>query len=106
MRKPLFGEASLGALVGAVVGAVGGLVAIGIAPAIMTKDPAMLLRRPFLVLMSWVLSTPTGWVIGGQLGPLLGGLLRSSVAEVVGGVVGGLIPVGLLALFGWWLVRG
>ena len=40
--KPGLGEANLGALVGAVVGATGGLFAVGIAPAIMAKNAALL----------------------------------------------------------------
>jgi hypothetical protein len=106
MRKPSFGEANLGAVVGAVVGAIGGLVAIGIAPAIIYRDPAQLFRTPILALLSWLISTPTGWVLGGQLGPRLSSILNFPNAEIVGGVLGGLLPVGLIGLWGWWMVTG
>jgi hypothetical protein len=106
MRKPEFGEACLGAAVGAVVGAIGGLVAIGIAPAIMEKNPALLLRSPILALMSWIISVPTGWVVGGQLGPRMNAKGVLPALEIAGGVIGGLVPVVLLALFGWLMATG
>jgi hypothetical protein len=101
MRKPIFGEANLGALVGAVVGAVGGLVAFTLVPTLVTGDFSLIVRRPILALLSWFISTPTGWVLGGQAGGHLGVWLKSQTAEIVGGVLGGLVPVALLALWGW-----
>ncbi len=101
MRQPRFGEASMGAVTGAIVGGIGGLFAMQIAPAILTHDAALLFSTPILGLMSWMVSGPSGWVLGGQFGPRLGDQFRSQNAEIVGGVIGGLIPVALLALWGW-----
>lgn len=63
----------------------------------------MLFTAPMLSLVSWILSLPVGWLLGGQIGPRLGFALRSSWAEVIGGVFGGLIPVIAIALFGWYI---
>ena len=104
MRKPGLGEANLGAVAGAVVGGIGGLFAVGMAWAILERDIALLFRTPILNLLSWLVSSPSGWVLGGQIGPRLGELLHSPKAEVAGGIVGGLIPVLAIALWGWYMV--
>lgn len=104
MRKPTLGEANLGALAGAVVGGVGGLFAVGIAPAILNRKISLLFGTPILGLFSWLICLPVGWFLGGQVGPLLGQLFRSPSAEVTGGVLGGLVPVTLIALWGWYMV--
>jgi hypothetical protein len=104
MRKPSFGEASVGAVVGAVVGAIGGLFAVGIAPAIIERSMFELFRTPILVFICWLISTPAGWFIGGQLGPRLADRLSSPKAEIVGGALGGLVPVTLIGLWAWWMV--
>jgi hypothetical protein len=51
-----------------------------------------------------LISAPVGWLIGGQLGPRFGDALRSERAEIAGGVLGGLVPVVLIALWGWYMV--
>ena len=104
MRKPTLGETNLGALAGAIVGGVGGLFAVGIAPAILERRIAALFGTPILGLLSWLICLPLGWLLGGQLGPLLGQWFRSPSAEVTGGVIGGLVPVTLIALWGWYMV--
>jgi hypothetical protein len=104
MRKPGLGESNLGALAGAVVGAIGGLFAIGIAPAIIGRQLALLFHTPILALICWLISGPVGWLIGGQLGPRFGDTFQSERAEIAGGILGGLVPVVLIALWGWYMV--
>jgi len=104
MRKPGLGETNVGALAGAVVGGVGGLFAVGIAPAILEGRISQLFGTPILSLISWLICLPLGWLLGGQLGPVAGQIFRSAGAEVTGGVIGGLIPVTIVALWGWYMV--
>jgi len=104
MRRPPLGEANLGALAGAVVGAIGGLFAIGIGPAILGKSLALLFGTPILALMCWFVSGPIGWLIGGQVGPRIGERFNTQRAEVLGGALGGMVPVVLIALWGWYMV--
>jgi hypothetical protein len=102
-RSPAFGEVNSGAVVGAVVGSIGGLFALGLAPAILSRNISLLFGTPVLGLVSWIVSLGFGWVIGGQLGPRLGFAFKSPRAEATGGVLGGLIPIILIALFGWYI---
>ena len=104
MRRPAFAEASMGALMGAIVGATGGLFALGIAPAVIDRNAALLFGTPILGLICFFISGAFGWLIGGQIGPRLGDKFEPRSAEVVGGVLGGLIPVTLIALWGWYMV--
>jgi len=104
MRKPTFGEANPGALAGAVIGGIGGLFAIGLAPAILERKLSLLFSTPLLGLLCWLVSLPMGWILGGQLGPRLGDLLHSPRAEIIGGVLGGMVPVALVAFWGWYMV--
>jgi hypothetical protein len=104
MQNPTIGESNLGALVGAVVGAIGGLFAVGIAPALITGHLARLFAYPKIGLICWLTSGAVGWLIGGQLGPRLGYKFNHTRAEVVGGVLGGLVPVVIIALWGWYMV--
>ncbi len=101
MRKPRFGEANFGAMAGAITGAIGGLFALGIPEAILDRNPAALVSAPRLGLICLLISGPIGWVLGGQIGPRLSNTVKT---ESVLGVVGGLIPVTLIALWGWWYV--
>ncbi len=104
MRNPRLGEPNLGAVAGATVGGIGGLFAIGIAPAIIGRNPALLFGWPMLGLICWLISIPVGWLLGGQIGPRCGEKFNHERAEIAGGVLGGLIPVVLIALFGWYMV--
>ncbi len=104
MRTPGFGEANLGALVGAVVGAIGGLFAVGIAPAIIGRNLALLFATPMIGLLCWLVSGPVGWLIGGQVGPRLGDKFMTQRAEIIGGFLGGLVPIITIALWGWYMV--
>jgi len=101
--SPRFWQSSLGAVVGAAVGAIGGLFAVGVAPAILRRDPAVLFATPIVGLICWLVSGLAGWALGGQLGVRLGRRFGDRRAEIVGGVVGGLVPVILLGLWGWYL---
>jgi len=102
MRRPGIGEVNLGALSGAVIGAIGGLFAVGLPAAIIYHNPAMLLATPKLNLISFLLSGVSGWLIGGQLGPRVAGYNQRG--EVVAGGAAGLIPVLVIALWGWYMV--
>lgn len=101
--KPRLGESNLGALVGVVVGATGGLFAAGIVPAIIAKNPALLVRYPIVGILCLLVGGAAGWLIGGQLGPRFGARLNTPRAEMAGGAVGGLIPVVIIALWGWYM---
>jgi uncharacterized protein YcfJ len=101
--KPGWGESNLGALAGAVVGATGCLFAVGIAPAIIARNLAVLFRYPIIGLFCMLVGGPIGWLIGGQLGPRFGERYDSPRAEITGGVIGGLLPVLLIALWGWYM---
>jgi hypothetical protein len=103
MNNRPWGESNLGAVAGAVTAAIGGLFAIGIAPAIIGRNPAMLFSTPMLGLLCWLVSGPVGWLIGGQLGPRVGQQFNNQRAEIIGGAIGGLIPVILIALWGWYM---
>jgi hypothetical protein len=103
-NRPL-GQPNLGAVAGAAVGAIGGLFAVGIAPAIIGRNPALLFSTPTLALICWFISGPVGWVAGGQIGPRLGEKFNNDQrAEVIGGAMGGLVPIIIIALWGWYMV--
>jgi hypothetical protein len=101
--NPRLGESNLGALVGAVVGATGGLFAVGIAPAIMARSLVLLFHYPIVGMFCMLISGPIGWLVGGQLGPRFGEKYDTQRAEIAGGVLGGLVPVVLIALWGWYM---
>lgn len=90
-------------MAGAVVGAIGGLFAIGIGPALVYKQVALLFGTPILGLICWLVSGPLGWLIGGQIGPRLGDRFESQRVEMIGGILGGLIPVLAIAWWGWYM---
>jgi hypothetical protein len=101
VHKPGFGEMNLGAIAGAVVGSIGGLFAIGVGPAIASRNIARLFETPILGLVSWVVCLAFGWFIGGQVGPRLGQRFKNERAEIIAGAGAGLIPVVLIGLLGW-----
>ena len=101
--KPGLGESNLGALVGAIVGATGALFAAGIAPAITGRNLALLFGYPIIGAFCMLVGGPIGWLAGGQLGPRFGEKYDKQGAEIAGGVVGGLVPVLLIALWGWYM---
>ncbi len=99
MRKPSLGEYNLGAVGGAVVGSIGGLFAVGLPPAILARNLALLFETPILGLICWIVSGLAGWLLGGQVGPRLGEMYRSQQVEILSGAFVGLIPV---AGIRWW----
>jgi hypothetical protein len=104
--NPSFGGANIGALAGSATGAIGGLFSLGIAPAIIGHNPALLFETPILGLISFLICGGLGWLIGGQIGPRIAAKLNFSFAEITGGLLGGLIPAGLVTLLGWYLANG
>jgi hypothetical protein len=101
--KPRLGESNLGALVGAVVGATGGLFAVGIAPAIMAGNIALLIGYPRVGALCMLASGLIGWLLGGQIGPRFGEKYDTQRAEITGGALGGLVAVVLIALWGLYM---
>jgi hypothetical protein len=104
MRKPSIGEFNLGALAGAVVGSIGGLFSVGLPPAILARNPALLFGTPILGLLSWLVSGLVGWFLGGQVGPRVAEKSESQQAELFGGALAGMIPVVCIALWSWYMV--
>jgi len=105
MNRPHVGQANLGALAGAVIGAIGGLFGIGIAPAVAGKDPALLFQTPILGFFCFLVGGTFGWLIGGQIGPRLAGKLGRPIVELIGGAFGGIVPVALIAWWGWYMIK-
>ena len=103
MRRPPIGEYNLGALAGAVVGSIGGLFAVGLPPAILARNPALLFGTPILGVVCWIFCGLVAWFIGGQVGPRLGDKYRSQQAEILGGALAGLIPVTGIILWSWYM---
>lgn len=101
MRKPGLGEPNLGAVSGAATGAIGGLFAVGLVPAIMAQDIALLMAAPRVNMLCWLAGGLIGWFIGGQVGPRLSDWTRSRQMEIVGGIASGLLPVIGIVLWGW-----
>jgi hypothetical protein len=104
MRGPSIGEYNLGALAGAVVGSIGGLFAVGLPPAILARNPALLFGMPILGLISWLVSGLLGWFLGGQVGPRVGEKFDHPQAEIFGGALAGLVPVVSITLWSWYMV--
>ena len=103
MRKPGLGEANLGAMAGAAVSGIVGLFALGVAPAILARNPAYLVGMPILGLASMVVCAIVGWVIGGQIAFRVGARYNSERAEILVGGLLGLAPPFLVMLLGWYL---
>lgn len=102
--EPSVGKENLGAVIGAVIGAIGGLFAIAIPAAIMTGNVQVLSVARKVGLVGFAVSVPIGWFAGGYLSHALEKRLPRKAAGIVGGILGGLLPVGCIALFGWYLV--
>jgi hypothetical protein len=94
----------MGALVGAIVGAIGGLFAVGIAPAVLSRDPTKLFSYPKIALICFLVSGTVAWILGGQIGPRLGELSNARRGEIIGGILGGLLPVAAIGWWGWYMV--
>lgn len=105
IRKPSLGESNLGAMVGAIVGAVGGLFAFGITLAIVYRDIAMIVGVRNLAMICLLIGGPTGWLIGGQLGPRLERWFGERNGEIVGGALGGVMPVACIVVWAWRMVH-
>jgi hypothetical protein len=101
--NPSLGESNMGALAGAIVGAIGGLFGVGVAAAIIGRNPALLFDTPVLGMICFFISGSIGWLLGGQIGPRLGDKFRTRHAEVIGGLLAGLLPVTAVALWGWYM---
>jgi len=102
-HKPSIGEANLSALIAAVIGSIGGLFALGIAPAIIARNPQWIAQFPKLNVISFLLCGAVGWFLGGQIGPRLEPILGEKTGYIVGGIVGGLVPVLAVVAFGWYM---
>lgn len=101
MEEPSIGKENLGAVIGAVIGAVGGLVAIAIPYAIMTQSLHSLSSARTFGLISFLICTPIGWFAGGYSSHFLERFMPPKPANIVGGIIGGLLPVTVVALYGW-----
>lgn len=98
-----FGRPNLGGMAGAAVGGIGGLFALGLIPAFLSGEFKTILEYPVLNLLSWLVSLPAGWFVGGLIGRPLGDKFRSERAEITGGVFGGLSTIIAISLLGWYL---
>ena len=102
-RKPPFGEANLSALIASVVGSIGGLFALGLVPAIISRNPQFLAVAPTMNVISFFLCGGIGWFLGGQLGPRLQEPFGEKNGFIAGGIMGGFMPVLTVAGLGWYL---
>jgi hypothetical protein len=104
MNKPRLGEPNLGAMIGVVVGGMGGLVAIAIPLAILRGDIKALSEARTFGVVGFLVCATVGWFLGGLLCGGLARWLGERAAGIIGGLLGGLVPIGALALWGWYLV--
>jgi hypothetical protein len=104
--RPRIGEANLGSLIGAIVGSIGGLIAIGLAPAIVARNPHYFFTTPVLSFIGWVVGGLAGWFVGGQIGPRLERALGERNGNVLGGILGGLVPAISIAVWSWRMATG
>ena len=101
--KPTLGQANLAALIGVVIGSILGLFALGLVPAIITRQPGYLAIAPKLNIISFFICGGAGWVLGGQIGPRIHQPFGPRNAHIIGGIIGGLAPVIAVAAIGWYL---
>lgn len=101
--KPTLGQANLAALIGVVIGSILGLFALGLVPAIITRQPVYLAIAPKLNIISFFICGGAGWVLGGQIGPRMHQAFGPKNAHIIGGIIGGLTPVIAVAAIGWYL---
>jgi hypothetical protein len=101
--KPTFGQANLAALIALAVGSIFGLFALGSIPAVVARDLQFLAVAPTMNIISFFACGAVGWLLGGQIGPLLEKPLGIRRGQIVGGVIGGLVPVAIVAGYGWYL---
>jgi len=106
MKRPRFGESNLSALIGAIVGSVGGLFAVGLVPAIHTRDVAQFVATPVVSFVGWIIGGIVGWITGGQIGPRFETRLGERKANLLGGILGGLIPILSIAAWSWHMTVG
>lgn len=105
IKKPGFGEFNLGAAAGVVTGSVGGLLALGLPRAVFYGSLAQMFSLPILGVMAFLFGGLVGWFLGGQTGPRFGMRYRRLAAEILGGVLGGIIPVTIILVWAWYMVR-
>ena len=86
------------------VGSIGGLFAVGLPPAVLARNPALLFGTPILGVLSWIVSGLLGWFLGGQVGPRVGEKYGSQQSELFGGALAGLVPVVSITLWSWYMV--
>ena len=98
-RGPGLFEATLGSLSGAATAGVLGLFAIGLYPAIVTRDPSYFFKYPSLSLISCLGSAPIGWLLGWAIGPRLGRRFNNPKIEIIAGIIAGLVPFGAIILW-------
>lgn len=102
-RKPTFGQANLAALIALALGSILGLFALGSIPAVVSGDVQYLAVAPTMNIISFFACGAVGWILGGQLGPILEGPLGTRNGQIVGGILGALVPVLIVAGYGWYL---
>lgn len=102
-QKHSLGETNLAALVALIIGSIGGLFALGLIPAIITRNLHYLAVAPTMNIISFFLCGGLGWLVGGQIGPRLSPPMLPKSAHITGGIIGGMIPILLVAAIGWYL---
>jgi len=105
MRRPRIAEGSLGAVIGALVGFIGVSVAVVLPLAILTHKICALSAARSLGILGFLVSSPLGWFLGGQVGPRLAEKLGERKGRIFVGIVAGWVPITGFAAWGWYLTQ-
>lgn len=103
MKSRTIRETTLASMIGSILGSIPGLFAIGVIPAILEREPRLVLAHPTIGLLCFVVGGVFGWFVGGSLGWRLGKPHGTPQSQVTGGVIAGTLPLIAFLVLGWLL---